>query len=284
MKKFLSVILIFLIIITLSACRKVNPPDLTLSYTDDSSYYSNSSELPVINNSSEIQNPDSSDEGGTSSTESQSQSDPQACEHDYIVTTVDKTCNVDGFTEYVCKKCGHSFKEVLEKSGHNYVNYVCSVCNQPDRSNPNKVLASGVQSGGTADEHGIKRYYLPSDKCYSVRAYDNGWFIFQYISADSTEKIYLFVYDYDVCKLQYTYKGSDLKIEFDKKNFHSTSLFWTSATVSGTMDYDDMVSQIRGKIDDFMKKFEEEFLIPELSLTLNNFGFISYRDDGDNTF
>ena len=47
------------------------------------------------------------------------------CEHVYHAHTVPASCNANGYTEYVCEKCGRSYTaDYTEALGHNYGNWI----------------------------------------------------------------------------------------------------------------------------------------------------------------
>lgn len=67
--------------------------------------------------------------------------------YDNGVVTVDPTCTEDGVMTFICGTCGHTFTEIIESLGHDYVNGSCSRCSEID-SNYVGVVATGW-SGNT---------------------------------------------------------------------------------------------------------------------------------------
>lgn len=56
--------------------------------------------------------------------------------HSYVESTVTPTCTHGGYVLHKCA-CGDEYKtDEVEKTAHNYVNYVCSVCGTPDPDAP----------------------------------------------------------------------------------------------------------------------------------------------------
>ena len=51
-----------------------------------------------------------------------------------VEETVEATCTTDGEKKYTCSECGHIYFEVVDATGHNYVDGVCENCNEEQYS------------------------------------------------------------------------------------------------------------------------------------------------------
>ena len=75
--------------------------------------------------------------------------------HDYKQQITEPTCTEQGYTTYVCSRCGDEYVDnYISALGHNYENGVCTRCGEPD---PDYVapaftqgLAYGLNPGGTS--------------------------------------------------------------------------------------------------------------------------------------
>ncbi len=72
------------------------------------------------------------------------------CTHDYGegVETTPATCTKDGEKTFTCSICGDNYKEVIEKTGHNYVDGVCSAC---DAVQPTSLVINRDNFGEASD-------------------------------------------------------------------------------------------------------------------------------------
>ncbi|MBP3571576.1 MAG: hypothetical protein J6M42_06410 [Clostridia bacterium] len=100
---------------------------------------------------------------------------PPPHEHTYdegVVT--DPTCTENGYTTYTCA-CGHSYTDnVVEATGHNYVDGTCGICGEkdPDYVDPD----APVVLGGSADFNTIVTPNTNGDSSYkNTYTTENGW-------------------------------------------------------------------------------------------------------------
>ena len=80
--------------------------------------------------------------------------------HNHVVTdSVEATCTEDGYITYTCH-CGDSYTEVLEATGHSYVDGACEHCGEAD---PDATLLGDANGDGTInylDAMLIAQYYV----------------------------------------------------------------------------------------------------------------------------
>ena len=76
---------------------------------------------------------------GKTSSQTPSNDVSSTCQHNYIATKIESTCDSKGYTKYVCNKCNDTYStNYTAELGHNYIeqekNYVCQRCghNQTD--------------------------------------------------------------------------------------------------------------------------------------------------------
>ncbi len=84
--------------------------------------------------------------------------------HNYITSTKQPTCTLDGYTKYVCS-CGDSYIDYIPAIGHNFVNGVCTYCNfesnEPDNKSGTITITDNpiILASGDYTEHAITAVY-----------------------------------------------------------------------------------------------------------------------------
>ncbi len=294
--KNISVLLIVIaIIFSVSGCRKNPDNDFISSETSlpsvvetESSDVSSVISVPSkveseSSKSDEISNVSSDDEpqNSISTVESSKPSVETVCIHSYQSTKVEKTCTQDGYTHHICSKCGHTYNDSIVSAGHNFVNYYCTVCNVADKSNAGIIVYNYVQAKGVPEEYYSSNVFSFGNGLYKVSALDSGWLFFEYNDSNNDEIIKLSVYSgilKDDCYLEYFKADSKVEFEFHKENLHSREpdSVWNQMHHYGSISKNQMISDIRSKIDGFMLQFQNN-LLDTLGLTLKDFGFSNFN-------
>ena len=238
---------------------------------------SNVSAEEEVNNQSTIDN--ASAENNSSNTSNPVVS--KVCSHNYQATVVEKTCTKNGYTQYVCNQCGHSYKDNVVSSGHNFVNNYCSACNVADKSKAGIIVYNWLQENGVSEKYYTSKVYNFGNGLYKIHGLNNGWLYFEYNNAETDETIILSVYSGDLkndCYLEYLKGDSKVEYEFHKENIHSNqpNAVWNQMNHYGSIDKSQMISEIRSEIDGFMLQFQNNVL-NKLGLSLSDLGFTCYN-------
>ena len=103
------------------------------------------------------------------------QIDPNACDHDYTIVTVEATCTTAGSASYSCSICQKAFTETIPALGHDYTSVVivptcttggyttntCGTCGHCDISDETAALGHSYETvtvAATCTEHGSVAY------------------------------------------------------------------------------------------------------------------------------
>ena len=70
--------------------------------------------------------------------------------HKYTKKITKPTCTKTGYTKYTCF-CVYSYKSNYKPAAHNYINYVCSKCNEIDKANAYSILQNWLLTYGEVD-------------------------------------------------------------------------------------------------------------------------------------
>ncbi len=294
--KNISVLLIvFLIVFSVSGCRKNSDNNFLSSEnsllsvvetesSDVSSLISVPSEPETENSQAEEISDISSAEKPQDSVSTVVSSKPTVetvCIHSYQSTKIEKTCTQDGYTQHVCSKCGDIYKDNIVSASHNFVNYYCTICNVADKSNAGIIVYNYVQANGVSEEYYSSNVFSFGNGLYKVSALNSGWLFFEYNDSNNDEIIKLSVYSgilKDDCYLEYFKADSKVEFEFHKENLHSKEpdSVWNQMNHYGSISKNQMISDIRFKIDGFMLQFQNN-LLNNLGLTLKDFGFSNFN-------
>ena len=114
--------------------------------------------------------------------------------HDHVVTdSKNATCTGEGYTTYTCH-CGDSYTEILEATGHSYVDGNCEHCGEKD---PNAARMGDANGDGTVnylDAMLIAQYYVGDigDEDLDLSAADvNGDGVVNYLDAMMVAQYYV---------------------------------------------------------------------------------------------
>lgn len=204
--------------------------------------------------------------------------EPQkATGHNFSETYKAPTCTSAGYKTLTCKKCNITKKQEIPATGHSFSGIRCTKCGLADVTAARNLAVKWFKSADHATVNNGEVYLLPSDNRYDFSAIDGGNLFFSY--SDGKEVIYLSVYGFEknACYLEYKcYKNGQLKIierQFPMDSFHSKYTNYFNDMNGDT----ELSEQIRGKIDAFMLKFENELLKPKINITLKDIGFTEYN-------
>ena len=110
-------------------------------------------------------------------------------EHSYdegVVT--DPTCTENGYTTYTCA-CGHSYTDnVVEATGHNYVDGTCGICGEkdPDYVDPDEPETPEEPSTSVTGSLDIDSFGKDTNSAYIERTNADGWTGVMAIFSDKT--------------------------------------------------------------------------------------------------
>lgn len=287
--KNISVLLMFIAIFFVTGCRKNSDNDFLSSENSlpsvvetESSDVSSIVSVPSVTES-EISNISSvsKPQDSVSTVVSSKPTVETACIHSYQSTKIEKTCTQDGYTQHVCSKCGDTYKDNIVSASHNFVNYYCTICNAADKSNAGIIVYNYVQANGISEPYYSSNVLSFGNDLYKVSALDSGWIFLEYNDSNNDETIKLSVYSgilKDDCYLEYFKADSKVEFEFHKENLHSSEpdSVWNQMNHYGSISKNQMISDIRFKIDDFMLQFQNN-LLNKLGLTLKDFGFTNFN-------
>jgi hypothetical protein len=285
-RKFTVLLILVNIVMIFSACGKNPNNDFVSSDADipeNSKIQTSQSNESIVSDKEEINNQSTVAES-LELNNSSNTSNPvvsKVCSHNYQATVIEKTCIKNGYTQYVCNECGHSYKDNVVSSGHNFVNNYCSVCNIADKSKAGIIVYNWLQENGVSEQYYSSKVYNFGNDLYKISGLNNGWLFFEYNNDNEDKYIELSVYSADLkddCYLEYLKGDSKVEYEFHKENIHSNQPngVWNQMNHYGSIDKSQMISEIRSEIDGFMLQFQNNVL-NKLGLTLKDLGFTCYN-------
>ena len=157
-RKFTVLLILVNIVMIFSACGKNPNNDFVSSDADipeNSKIQTSQSNESIVSDKEEINNQSTVAES-LELNNSSNTSNPvvsKVCSHNYQATVIEKTCIKNGYTQYVCNECGHSYKDNVVSSGHNFVNNYCSVCNIADKSKAGIIVYNWLQENGVSEQY-----------------------------------------------------------------------------------------------------------------------------------
>lgn len=275
MKKFLLIILTAVICFSLTACRKGSPAGSNYSDKFDAlnstEFIEKSSAPETQNEKNEFSEDYNNTNSETNPTQSNGTNTAAQCQHQYKIESQTATCDKDGYTTKICTLCGYKNKELQKATGHNFAGARCANCGLADVTTARNMAVSWFNNANRVDGY----YLLPSDSNYKFSASQGGNLFFEYENDNEFISVSVYGFEKNKCYLTYTYNDGIPKTverEFYIDSFHSKYKNYFNDMNGDT----ELSEQIRGKIDGFMLKFENELLKPQINITLKDIGFTEY--------
>lgn len=140
---------------------------------NDSSLSTSSKTTSTSSNASVSENlaPSNPKKQASSTTDKTVSKSPQKCNHNYKTQIVNPTCDKDGYTTYVCVKCGHTYQDNITPKKHNYKDYKCANCGQIDKQHTYQYLVNWILKNGTTDGNYCSIVTKDDEYMYSI-SYD----------------------------------------------------------------------------------------------------------------
>ena len=193
--------------------------------------------------------------------------------HEYKNTEVAPTCTTDGYYVPVCQRCGFALpKETIAATGHNFSGTLCTVCGIRDTDKARGMLTTWFETNSIYDNTTYgNTYRLPSDNNYYIWASGTNS-SFSYLDDNTFLHIQVYGFEKNKCYVTFKKDGNILEGEFPMDSLHSSVRIYFNK-MSGDRD---LIPVLQNKIDDFLLKFENELLKPQINITLKDLGFTLY--------
>ena len=300
MKKFISLLSVLFLLLSLIACKKsienFSSDKIIMSSTiaESSNTVTNNEDTTI----SEIQSQDNNENANSVTiTTNTNESTVTASEISHAHSYSNATCTepakcVCGTTQgsalghdwqsatcqspKLCKVCGATEGST---GTHKYVDGRCKICAKVDGDKARDILYNWFSQNCVDANYG-KYYFLPSDNNYYLSAMKTGDIFFYYHNANNNENIVLSVYGFEKNKCYLTYICDNMTVEgeFPLDSLHSTDRNFfniMNSTEDGAVKTQ-LIENARNKIDAFLLKLENEVLKPQINITLNDLGFLCY--------
>ncbi len=268
--KIISFLLVVLVCISLSGCRKsgedmssfVSTEPASTKIETVSSETASSAESAVSS-----ENPVSSVKSAVSSAPVHTE-----CSHTFSVSTVNATCTEDGVKTQICTKCFIEVRNVIKATGHTMSGERCSVCGYADVTECRNKVCNWLQS-----DYGGK--HTLSDSRYIINASGGGNIFFNFADEDCHIEISVYGWEKNTCYIRYIINNA-LYItegEFPMDSVHSSNRIYfnqMNSTADGTAKEQE-IAALRGKIDGVLLKFQE-VMQNNTGISLKDMGFTAY--------
>ncbi len=278
MKKAL-LLLICLNILTLTGCNQALNSLSVVSYTEV--YDEQPSDITATASTSEQSNTDNSSEAPVSSQGTVSDTSSKACQHTYTETFKDATCTTDGSILYQCTKCGYSYSKAL-KGGHDFSKYLCERCGVIDKSmNVYTAVSAWLSKYGTLSDNGYF-YCYPNQNTevhISASAFSDTADLSVTCGNEKSLHFEVTFGDDELCRVYFAKGDTYGRYEIKKSAFSGERkiVFEKFNTPqSNPIDQDAFATDCAKLIDSYMKRLENEILIPKMGITLVDIGFSCY--------
>lgn len=228
----------------------------------------------IIDNESE--NSDNLEIITTSSQEKEPEK-PKECQHTYNKQVVASTCTTDGSITYTCSKCNHSYQDVI-KAEHEYGKYLCEKCGKLDpQADECWAMSAWLHRYGQLNGAETMYCYPYAGASLSIACHlDLNTIYFDYSDESTGEQFMVSIHNTSTCHVSYAMGRTRAYFSVPSSSLSSSMTvvfdeFYTPE--EDPMDEAELALLCASKIDNYMQRFQNEILYPNVGIGLSTFGF-----------